>query len=300
MRRRLLRLVEAVVAALVVNALILSVAYALGLWLGGHTDNLWLLLILPAPFVALLGLVAAALPEPVEKRTTRSAFGLVILGFALGSGYWYLVARTCGLGFLGLAVQAFASWSATGATTLLITLSHRSCRVLISVAVICFLAVVVPAPAFNRLAHNQELTVAFVVPAALNNASAYPKEIGFDSQSEVESTTSHVLQLIRASGMPREYRVVHLSRQGKGKNSLAVILVNASATNRTLLPEPDTAEVIYVQQPEGWAKKPADAPTLGRSIEISGHAERNDWSFAIPAASGIRLMGGIRMSETDH
>ena len=171
---------------------------------------------------------------------------------------------------------------------------------LISVAVICFLAVVVPAPAFNRLAHNQELTVAFVVPAALNNASAYPKEIGFDSQSEVESTTSHVLQLIRASGMPREYRVVHLSRQGKGKNSLAVILVNASATNRTLLPEPDTAEVIYVQQPEGSAKKPADAPTLGRSIEISGHGERNDWSFAIPAASRIRLMGGIRMSETDH
>jgi len=299
MSRRLVRFVIALASGLLVNAVILSLAYAFGFWLGRNADNLWLLLRLTVPFCVLLGLVAAIWPESKQARIRTSPLGLAILGVSLSCGYWYLIGRATGLGFLGFAIQAFACWIGTAVAALLLAISRRSRGVLIGVVVVSVLAVVVPSLAFNYFSRNQRLTVAFVVPEELGTAGG-PQQIGFDSQSEVEETTRQVLQSIRMSGTRGNYRVVHLSRQGEGKESLAIVVVNAPVNGRTLLPEPNAAELIYVQQPQGWAKSPAQAATLHRSIEIWGYGDRDDSLayFGIPDASGVSLIGRIRKSGT--
>jgi hypothetical protein len=288
------------VTALLVNAVILSLAYAGGLWLGGNANNLWILLRLTVPLAVLLGLVAAIWPEPKVMRIRTSPFVLAIIGAAIGCAYWYRVGRITGLGFLALAIQALVCWTATAATTLPLTIGPRSRAVLIGVVIVCLLAVVVPSPTFNYFSHNQRLTVAFAVPEELGSpVESMP--IGFNSQAEVEKTTSHVLRSIRMSGILGNYRIVHLSRQGEGKDSLAIVVMNAPVNDRIPLPEPNATELIYAQQPQGWAKSPAQGGTLNRSIEISpGHRTGTLAYFGIPNASGLSLMGRIPVGGTDR
>jgi hypothetical protein len=250
----------AAVSGLVISATILLISYALGLWLGSNIDNLWLLLKLMVPLALLLGVVAAAWPEPNERRALTSPLALGILGVALACAFWYFVGRTWASWTLfGLALQAFACCIATAVSALLLTLGRRNRSTLLSAMLVFALAVVVPAPVYNFFSHNQALTVAFVVPEGLTGASAQPEQSGFHSQSEMEKTASQVLRSLQAAGIQGNYRTVYLSKRGEGKQSLAIIVVNASATGLTQLPEPDAAEVIYVQQQNGWAKIPAQA-----------------------------------------
>jgi hypothetical protein len=297
MYHRLLRFALAGVCGLAIAGMILAIARATGLWLGRNTDNIWYLLKLTVPFALLLGVVAAAWPEPSAKRSGTSSFVLAALGVVLGCAYWYFVARVVGMVFLGLAIEALACWVAQAVATLLLVLSRRSYGVFASAFFICALGVVLPSPAFNMLGHNQTMTVAIVVPEELATISANPKELGFDSDSEVAESASRVLESIRGAGLGGNYRIVHLSRYGKGKQSLAILVLNARMTGRMLLAEPDATDVIYVQQPEGWTKIPAQAPTLRRNIEIWRAADHRDSlaDFAIPDADGISLM--VRVDE---
>jgi hypothetical protein len=297
MRRRLLRFALAGASGLTIAGMILTFARATGLWLGRNTDNIWYLLKLTVPFALLLGAVAAAWPEPSAKRSGTSSFVLVALGVVLGCAYWYFVSRAVEMVFLGLAIEALACWVAVAVAALVLVLSRRSYGVLASAFSICVLGVVLPSPAFNMLAHNQTMTVAILVPEELATVSAIPKELGFDTEPEVAESAGRVLQSMRAAGLGGNYRIVHLSRYGKGKQSLAILVLNAPMTGRTLLAEPDAAEVIYVQQPSGWTKLPAQAPTLRRSIEISeAHDHRDSLAyFGIPDADGTNLM--VRADE---
>jgi hypothetical protein len=299
MHHRLRRFALAGVYGLVTAAMILLIAYAVGFWIGGHVDNLWFLLKLTAPFALLLALVAAAWPEPNGTRGAISWFILITVGVSLGCAYWYLLARTMGLGLRSVAIQALGCWIAVAVTALVLALNRRSYGVLVSAILICALGVVLPSPAFNLFAHNQRLTVAIIVPGTLANVSAQPREVGFDSQSGVEKATSRVLQTIRAAGLQGNYRIVYLSQQGQGKQSLAILILNAPMNGRMLLAEPDAADVIYVQQPNGWTEIPAQAPTLRRKIEIWGAGNDRDSLayFRIPDATGISLMGRVRTGE---
>jgi hypothetical protein len=294
--RRLGRSVLVSVCGLAIAVIILFISYAIGFRLGRNMDNLWHLLKLTVPLVLLLGCVAAVWPEPNAKRKRfSSSLVLMTVGVALGCVYWYLVQRTVGLGFLSLAIQALACWVAVAVAGLLLALNRWSFEMLASATVVCALAIALPAPAFNFLAHNQILTVAIVVPEDLASVTMQQEEVGFDSQSEAGRSASQVLETIHAAGLQGNYRILHLSRQGEGKQGLAIVILNAPINGRTLLAEPDRSEVIYIQRPEGWTKVPTRAPTLHRNIEIWGASDDRDSLayFGIPDATGISLMGRV-------
>jgi hypothetical protein len=299
MHHRLLRFALGGVCTLLTTAVSLLIAYAIGFWRDYNIDNLWYLLKLTIPYALLVAVVAVAWPEPHGKRGATPWFVLVILGVGPGCGYWFFLARSLGVVLMGLWIQAVGSWSAAGAAALLLALRPRSYAVLASAVLICVLGVVVPTPTFNLVEHNQDLTVAIVVPEGVANVPVHPEHLRFHSQSELERAVERVLQVIRASGLQGDYRVVYLSREGQGKQSLAILVVNAPVTGRALLAEPDAADVIYVQQLKGWTKIPAQAPTLRRNIEIeeSGNDRSSLAYFEISDANGISLAGRVRTAE---
>lgn len=292
MYHRGLRFALAVVCGLVIAGMILSIARATGLWLGRNTDNIWYVLKLTVPFALLLGVVALAWPVSSVNRIATSTLALAAVGVLLGSAYWYLVAHWLGMVFGGLAIEALVCWVSAAVVVLLLVLGRRRYGAIASAFAVFTLGIVLPSPAFNLLAHNQTLTVAIVVPDQLAAVSANPKELGFDSDSEITESTSRVFQSLRAAGLGGNYRIVHLSRSGRGRQSLAILVLTARMTGRTLLAEPDAANVIYVQQPTGWTKVPTQAPTLRRNIEVWVAPDRSDSlaDVGIPDADGISLM----------
>lgn len=302
MHNRLGRFVLAALGGEATVAAILFVAKASGFWLGGHSDNLYGLLKLTVPFALILAIVAALWPEPQTKRGLTQTFTCVAAGVTIALGYWYVVGRIGGLGFLGLAVEALASWIAAAAVGLLMALSRWRYGAVIGVVVICTLAIFLPAPIFNRIAHNQNLTVAIVVPVGLRNISVWPQNFGLDPESEVENITAKVLQTIRANDLTGDYRVAGLLRWGQGKQSLAILIVDAPVTRRVELPEPDAATVIYIEKIDGWTKTPLETPVLSRSIEVFGSRDDRNLlaMFGIPDANETSLMGAIHSGEEDH
>ena len=108
-----------------------------------------------------------------------------------------------------------------------------------------------------------------------------------------------VLQSVRVAGIEGTYRVIHPYRQGRGKQVLAIIVMDGPVSVRTDLPEPRGADVIYLQGPDGWKTIPAQVRTVNRAILISpprpedddlGHdlifdASGSGSGFSIPRAS---------------
>lgn len=292
MDRRALRFALAVTCGLVVVGLIVTIARATGLWLGRNTDNIWYLLKFTVPFAFLLGVVVAAWPVSSSNSSGTSALTLSALGVLFGSGYWYLVTHSVGMFFWGLAIEAFACWVSAAVAVLLLVLGRRNYGVMGSAFLVFALGIVLPSPAFGLLTHNQTMTVAIVVPERLTAISASPEAVGIDSQSEIAESTSRVFQSLRAAGLGGNYRIVHLSRSGRGRQSLAILVLTARTIGRTSLAEPDAANVIYVEQPTGWTKVPTQAPTLRRNIEVWVAPDRSGslTDVGIPDADGISLM----------
>jgi len=67
---------------------------------------------------------------------------------------------------------------------------------------------------------------------------------------------------------PEAFRVLSITRRGKGRKSLAIVVVRAPITREVLLPVPDKSAVLYIQQAENWQKKPAEASVLQRGISM--------------------------------
>jgi hypothetical protein len=298
MNQRVVRSVLVGAFALAVASIILFVAYAVGFRLTSNTDNIWRVLELTIPFALFLALVTAAWPNLGGNRSVASWLILIILAVALGCGYWLLIARTLGFGSMSLGMQALACWIAAAVAGLLLAVGGRT-RGLLGSTLACVLAIFVPAPIFNLLAHNQALTVAIVVPDEMTGVSVSPRNVGFDSQSAIEASASRVLQSIRAAQIQGNYRVVYQARRGEGKQSLAILLLNAPVTASVQLPEPDGAEVLYVQGPHGWTKTPLGAPTLHRNIEIWGASDDKSSLayFGIPDATGVSLDGRVAADD---
>ena len=99
----------------------------------------------------------------------------------------------------------------------------------------------------------------------------------------------------------KKFRVLSLSRQGKGKNSLAIVVVRTRVKKDVVLPEPDGSTVVYVQQSDRWEKKPPEAPTLRRGIEIMPPSQRDDnlGYFTIWYTNGFGLTGRITGKVSD-
>jgi hypothetical protein len=291
---RFFRFGLASITALVLGGIILGVTRALGMLVGDHPDRFQTELTLIVPFALVVGIAAAAYPRR-WLSCRGDAFIVAAIGAAVGclsfyiSPGWMMLMSHLNVWqhvpWFDLAwfvspdfeFQMASCWIVTGALAMLVSSTRRTPTILVAVAVVCVLAVVLPAPLFNFVTKNQELTVAFVVPvSAAASAAKQPRVVNITpnwlNEAGANAVASHVLEALSKAGLPGTYRVAEIDRCGTGKKALQIIVLNPPVPAQQRLPQPDGKELIYVSKPEGWRTIPAQAPTLSRSVEVSGPA----------------------------
>ncbi|HEV2730438.1 MAG TPA: hypothetical protein VGV15_10440, partial [Terriglobales bacterium] len=280
----------------VVSSVVAGGSYLSRLWLGGA--NLGYTIYFTLPFAFLLGSLAAAMPFGSFTRKHRAI--IVSAGAILGFFYTYALFRFVVPGFLAILIQTLSCWVAGGISAMLALTVTGLSRKILSIASACLLAILLPKPIFDALAHNQQLTVAFVARPADGEDRAHLRVVGIDAK-EVNAVRAQILKDVSTIVLDNDFRIVHLSRQGEGRESLAIVIVRSPVEKRTSLPEPDASTVIYVQQSKEWIKHPSDARTLRRNIEIWPSSEGTESAlFSIPSASGVSLLGAIPKTPREH
>jgi len=314
---RFLRFGLASITTLVLSGIILGVTRTTGMFAGDQ--NLWFPaeLDLIVPLVLVVGIAAASYPRQWLSGR-RHAFIVAALGAAAAClsclvflGWMVVLGHTGQLRYswrelLGIILPLYfelqaVTWTiAAGASAMLVTLTRRAPTVLAAVTVLCVLAVVLPAPLFNFATNNQELTVAFVIPASPGASAAKPPHVVNTGPhplywAEANAVAAHVLEALRKAGLPGPYRVAEVDRCGRGKKSLQIIVLNPPVPAQALLPQPDGTELIYVAKPDGWRTIPARTPTLGRTVEVRGPETGYRWmaSYWIHAVARSGFGGAI-------
>jgi hypothetical protein len=296
---------RALIAALVafsVSSLIAVASYSLGLWPGHDSIFLRTIVYYSCPFALLLGVAAAAQPRRSTVRKS-SLLVAILVGIVLGFACTYYVFRFS-LPIHRWAFLMLSCWVPSGISAMLVAAFGNRLSVVTGIAPLCLSAVFLHEPIFNAYAHNQQLTVAFITSADASTAelTANAETLGFVNGAELQTAKNELIQNIRALGYGEEFRLLSLTRRGKGKNALAIVVVRTRVEKDVVLPEPDGSTVIYVQQSDNWEKRPPEVPTLHRGIEIwlplSATGEELAF-FTIPDASGLGLSGRITGRVSD-
>ncbi len=207
---RHLRFVFAAVTTFVLSCITLGIGYGAGLLAGGHIYTATALPIkLSVPFAGIVGIIAMAYPNRKDSRQ-HNVFIVAVTGAATGCVYWYLSERVLAMQFTGRWQWGFLSldyelqmalcWVAAGASAMLVAVIRRPSTVLVPVVILCLLAVVLPAPIFNYLAKNQELTVALAIPVGPGTSATRPPEVIASESKEfdAEIVVLHVLSVLRS------------------------------------------------------------------------------------------------------
>lgn len=289
---RLLRFAIAAAASAAILLLLTLGAYKLHIWMGDHLSichgTLRMLAFLPI----IVGLVASIWPLP---HLSRSPLVAGVTGAVIGFAYGYCVTRVDLAMFLGhwrwrylgpismdweidLAVSVCAA--VPGTCAMLLAVTARSRRVIATVVTLILTALLVPAPAFDFITHNQELTVAVVIPYSAGGGNGPRVSSNYRSTPvDIASVTSHVLGLLRDEGIAGHYRVSILWRDGRGKQALAIIVFKQPVMCRVELRQPRGSEVIYLQQPDGWKKIPSQVPTVNRLLRVDPPLSEDEFGF---------------------
>ena len=282
--QRLSRLAIATITSAAILVFLTYGAYSLGLWEDGHrsTRDLVVKSSILMPF--LLGFGAAFWPSPNLKRKAAVA---ALAGMAFGLLYGYIAPHVLffwefhsALGTWGNLGQSLtqANWvkdfaalpaGAAGACAMLLSITTRSRQVLLSGAMLLAIALFAPRLAFDKVTHNQELTVAIVTP---NDVAAPNSPVIWEEDTlppiNVAGVSERVFQKLKEAGITGDYKVVDLYHQGHGASVLSIIVINQRVRDEARLQEPDNADVIYVQQGAGWKRIPSEVRTLDRYVRI--------------------------------
>jgi hypothetical protein len=278
---RLLRFIIAAVTSAAVILLLTFGTYALHLWVGGQLSVRDFILRSFVLLPIILGFVAALWPSP---NLNRSPLAAGATGAAVGLVYGYMAPRVLYgvnlwriFGHLprlvsiewGIDVAALMCAAVAGTCAMLLSMTTRSRVVVAAVLILVLCAVLLPGPAVDHINHNQELTVAVVIPYS---AGMVPKANAiadvYSTPLDVGTVTERVLALLRNQGIAGQYRVSDLYRDGHGKQILAVVVINSPIVSEVQLQQPRGGDVIYFQQPDGWRKIPPQRPTLNRFLTI--------------------------------
>jgi hypothetical protein len=285
-----------------VSSLIALASYSLGLWLGRNSDNLLWIIYGSVPFALLLG-VAAVVQPPRKVDQQGRPIVAALVGAVLGFCYTLIVARFS-LVIPAFIVLMFSCWVPSGISAMVAATSGKHLSVALGIAILCLAAISLTEPIFNAFAHNQQLTVALIGPSEMptTQLEAYPETLGFDNGDEIQSAKNEVLERVRALGYTNPFHVLSITRRGKGRKSLAILVVRAPITNEVVLPVPDNSTVVYIQQSENWEKKPTAVPVLHRGIALEppGTTDESLGYFGIPDAQGVSLMGRIFAKAQFH
>lgn len=313
----LLRFALATIATIIFGGIILFVVHATGMFVGDRTywfqATPWLLV----PFAPVVGVVAAAYPRRWLSCRGNACI-VAALGAALGGLFyslspgwmslprpinpWHYIPWARNLFWYSspdFEFQMASCWIAAGASAMLFTLSRKTLRNLAAIPLLCLLAVVLPPPLFNYAMNNQELTVAFVIPAKPDaSTEKIPHAISLSPhpllQAEAKTTESHVQDSLHKAGLAGPYRVAELARCGTGKKALQIVVLNVPLSTKTSLPEPNGTELIDIADANGWRTLPAQATTLDRSVEVRPSPHRATLTMYALHCATLGFGGGIR------
>lgn len=296
---RLSRFAIALIASAAIILLLTFGTYALRFWVGGSLtvrDFIFRSLVFCPISV---GLVAALWPSPHLKRgtlvagTTGAFIGLAYGWIAPHVMYWRSFPD---LGFsvffhfmfLDADIAALLCSGIAAACAILLSITARGRTVLTTVAVLLIVTAFVPGPIFDLLTQNQELTVALVAPKGVPNSPVSPEVTAdvYATPMNVGTETARVLQLLRDNSISGEFHVVDLHRLGHGKQVLVVIVIKQPILSRIELAEPNGANLIYVQQHDGWTEVPTQVPRLDRAVSLKPAGEDGIVDITISGASG--------------
>jgi len=274
-----------------ISSLIALASYSLGLWLGRNRDNLLSIIYCSVPIALVLGVAAIVMPRHKVGQQGRPILA-VLVGAGLGFLYTLIIAR------FWLVIPAFlvlmlSCWVPSGISAMVLATSGKRPSTVIGIAVLCLAAILLPEPIFNAFVHNQQLTVALITPSEMSTAQleAQPETLGFDKDEEIQAARNEVLERMRGLGYTEAFRLLSITRRGKGRKSLAILVVRAPITKEVILPVPDKSTVLYIQQSENWQKKPTEVSVLKRGITLRppGHTDDSLGYFNIPDAQGVSL-----------
>ncbi|HXK07631.1 MAG TPA: hypothetical protein VMS37_34875 [Verrucomicrobiae bacterium] len=294
--KRVLRFVAAALAGFAVTAITVRISFALWPVMWRQSDNVIATIEATLPFAVLLGLIAAAWPSSWTDRKSRVVVA-VLIGGGLALLYPFAAFRfgpLFGCCWLGLLPQILTCWVAAGVSAMLaITLTGRLTKA-VSIVAICSAAILLPRPVFNRITHNQELTVAFVIRSSGTDESGPPRVVRIP-ETEVPAISMRVLNNVHAmGGLEGNYRLACLWRVGEGRKALAIVVLQDHVKQEVILNEPDGSTVVYVQGQPSWGKFPPTARTLTRHIRIwPPTSPRELTSFEIAEADGLTYLGGV-------
>ena len=292
--RFLSRLGLAALVSFLVSSLIALANYSLGLWLGRNSNNLLLIIYGSVPFALVVGVTAIALPR--RKVEQGRPILVVLVGAVLGFLYTLIIARFCVV-IPAFVVLMLSCWVSSGISAMAAVDSSTRLSAVIGIAILCLAATFLTEPIFNAFTHNQQLTVALITPFEMSTAGleAYPETVGFVNDDECKVAKNEVRERLRALGYTETFRVLSITRRGKGSKSLAILVVRTPIRKEAVLGVPDKSTVVYAQRADSWEKKPAEASVLHRGITIEP-ATSTDESigyFEIPDAQGVSLIGSI-------
>jgi hypothetical protein len=97
------------------------------------------------------------------------------------------------------------------------------------------------------------------------------------------------IQRIRDAKITGTISLFNINRFGSGTRSSVVLIMQRPVARRVELPEPDAANVVYVQEAAGWKMFPAGAHILQRKIRIDpipGLARESSLSVELADGSG--------------
>jgi hypothetical protein len=283
----------------------------LGLWPGGHVFVCGIILKSSIILPIILGFVAAAWPS---RSLNHSRLAAWTVGAGTGLVYAYVAPRVFwavvlvgapwhwqSLGHIDWEKDPEAAVCAVvaGTCAMLLSVTRRTRPVITTVVVITLAGMVVPAPVFKLITHDQELTVAVVTPGGPGPSD----DLGVGD--DTSSITTSVMNLLKSKGIFGQYHVSNLCETGHGDKALAVIVFNQPVVSGAQLPEPRGGEVIYLQLTDDrWQKIPPEVPTLTRSITVEPSSTEDElagltvyeaagWStgFAVPKTSQLPAQG---------
>lgn len=283
-----------------VSSLIALASYSSGLWLGRNGANLLGIIYGSIPLALLLGMAAVVHPRRKVGQQGRPLVA-VLIGVVLGFLYTLIFVRFRHV-IPAFLVLMLSCWVPSGVSAMIAATSGKRLSAVIGIATLSLAAILLTEPAFNAFAHNQQMTVAFITPSETSTTQleANPETLGFGNSEEIQIAKNEVLERARALGFTEAFRVLSITRWGKGRKSLAILVIRAPITKEVVLPVPDKSTVVYIQQPAKWEKKPAEVSVLHRGITMeppSSSDESRGYEtlgyFSIPDAQGVSLMGRI-------
>jgi hypothetical protein len=298
--RLLSRFAIATLVGFAVSSLIALASYSLGLWRGG---GIFLLTVVRYSFVFAIFLGVAAAAQPRRPTVQKGSLLIAVLsGTILVVAACYYVWRFS----LPIHRQAFlvlSCWVPASISAMLMAAFGKRISIIAGTVILALSAIFLHEPVFNAYVRYQQLTVAFVTPVGTSTSqlAANPDALGFASDEEVGAAKNEVIQRLRALGYKEDFRMLSLTRQGEGKKALAIVVVHTRVRQDVILPEPEASTVVYFQQSDKWEKKPPEAPTLRRGIEIMAPSLTDETLayFTIRYEPVFGLMGRITGKTSD-